>query len=115
MSKTFIFSWDITGIEAVIPVDDYDDYEKVNTWNALIDKELERNPLTSIIQHLILRARSNPQRHYEIYSVTSKEDMSADTWTKLWKESPQAMADLIRERGNKMYSDRSSERTQVIV
>lgn len=115
MSKTFIFSWNVGGIEAVIPVDDYDVYEKNNTWNVLNDKEPERNPLTSIVQHLILRARSNPQRHYEIYSVTSKKDMSVEEWTTLWKETPQNMADLIRGRGNKLYSDRETKNTQIIV
>lgn len=114
MSKTFVFSWDMTGIEAIIPVDEYEQYEKDNTWAILNDEPLVQNPLIRTVQHLILRARANPQRHYEIYSISSEEDMDEKTWRTLWEETPQEMADLIRERGHKIYSDRASKRTQVI-
>lgn len=115
MAKTFVFSWDMTGIEAIIPVDDYDHYEQEATWAVLNDEVPVRNPLTSTIQHLILRARYNAQRNYEIYSVTCEEDMTVEQWRTLWEESPQEMADLIRARGQKILSDRPSKRTQVIV
>jgi hypothetical protein len=114
MDKTFIFSWDMTGIESIIPVDDYDKYEQEATWAVLNDEVPGRNPLIGTVQHLILRARANPQRHYEIYSVSCEEDMSVEDWRELWESTPQEMANLIRERGQKMYSDRASKRTQVI-
>lgn len=115
MSKTFVFSWDMTGVEAIIPVDDYEQYERDNTWALLNDEEPVRNPLIGTVQHLILRARANAHRHYEIYSVSTEEDMTVEQWRELWTSAPQEMADLIRSRGQQIYSDRIGKRTQVIV
>lgn len=114
LSKTFVFSWDMTGIEAIIPVDQYEQHEKDATWALLNDEKPVTNPLVRIVQGLILRARANPQRHYEIYSVTAEEEMSETYWRQAWETRPQEMADLIRARGQKIYSDRASKRTQVI-
>jgi len=53
-----------------------------------------------------LRARANSQRHYEVYSVHVDEGITKNDIVDMFNDSPQAMADLIRERGNKIYSDR---------
>jgi chromosome segregation and condensation protein ScpB len=56
--------------------------------------------------HLELRARSNTQRHYEIYLVNATEGITADDIREMFERNPQTAADLIRERGHKYYSDR---------
>jgi arsenate reductase-like glutaredoxin family protein len=63
----------------------------------------------------MLRARYNSQRHYEIYTVNMDESISEQDIRDMFETSPQGMADLIRERGHKMYSDRVDQKQVKIV
>ena len=61
------------------------------------------------LHHLILRAKFNMQRHYEIYTVEATEGISADDIRDMFEGSPQTAADTIRERGNCLHSDRVTD------
>ena len=113
-TNAYIFAWDNTGIEAVVPITQYEQVDRDNTMRILNDQPTVRNPVTSILQMLILRAKANPQRHYEIYSVDCSVEMDEDWWREQWASDPQGCADLVRERGIKMYSDRANKSKQVI-
>lgn len=113
-TNAYIFAWDQTGIDSIVPITQYEEWDKKNTWNVLVDQPVERNPLMSIVQSLILRARYNSHRHYEIYSIDCAFGIDEKEWRKIWEESPQATTDLIRERGQKIYSDREDRQSQVI-
>ena len=106
--NAFIFSWDHLGIESIIPISQYEHHEKQNLIRILSEKPTVRNPLDSIVQRLIMRAKYNSQRHYEIYAVDCAEGMDEEFWREQWQEYPQATAELIRERGHKLYSDRAN-------
>jgi hypothetical protein len=97
----FLLSWDMEGLEAVI---DVGALEKENTWNLLQDKP--KNNLNQIVNGVMLRARYNSQRHYEVYTVTVSEGITEQDLRDMFENNPQQAADLIRERGNKVYSDR---------
>lgn len=114
-TNAYIFAWDQTGIDSIVPITQYEDWDKRNTWNVLADQPVERNPLNSIIQSLLLRARVNSQRHYEIYSVDCAFGIDEAEWRTIWEENPQGTADLIRERGQKIYSDREDGQSRVII
>lgn len=109
-TNAFIFSWDQLGIEAIVPITQYEHHDKQNLIRILSEKSVERNPLDSIVRSLILRARYNPQRHYEIYAVDCDASLDEAFWRKQWEENPQYTADLIRERGHKLYSDRVTKK-----
>jgi hypothetical protein len=64
---------------------------------------------------MVLRARYNSQRHYEIYTVVVDPSITAQDMIELFEEDPQGMVDLVRDRGNKLYSDRAVSSKQVIV
>lgn len=98
----FLLSWDNTGIEAVINVSAL---EAETTWNILADKQ-STTKIGSIVQHLMLRARYNSQRHYEIYTMQVEPGITEDDIREMFESNPQYSADLVRERGNKLYSDR---------
>ena len=107
MSNTFLLSWDCQGIEAVVNVTEY---EKEQVWAELKNEDV---PATwpsakwqSVVSHLMMRARANPQRHYEIYTMTVEEVISEDDVREMFEQDPQGSADLIRDRGHKIYSDR---------
>ena len=106
-TNAFIFSWNQLGIEAIIPISQYEHYDQENLLRMIASKDTVRNPLTGIVQSLLLRARYNPQRHYEIYAVDCSKGMDEKFWREQWEEYPQATAELIRERGHKLYSDRA--------
>lgn len=106
--NAYIFCWDETGIESIVPITQYENWDAENTFRVLTDQPTQRNPLYSIIQMMILRARANQQRHYEIYAIDCTSDMDTAFWQKQWHCQPQATADLIRERGEKIYSDRKT-------
>jgi hypothetical protein len=59
--------------------------------------------------HLLLRARYNSQRHYEIYSVEATDGITAEDIREMFETSPQSAADTIRRLGHCLHSDRSEK------
>ena len=105
--NAFIFSWDQLGIESIVPISRYEFHDQENTMRLLREQPRIRNPLDSIVKGLLLRARFNPQRHYEIYAIDCTEEMDEQFWREQWEEYPQETAELIRKRGHKLFSDRA--------
>jgi hypothetical protein len=67
---------------------------------------------TNPIQYMIMRARYNPQRHYEIYVVDSElDEVSIE---EMFNTNPQVIVDAIRNVGHMLYSDRKSN-TKVVI
>ena len=100
----FLLSWDMLGIDSVVNITEI---EKEATWNTLQDKPTYS--LGSTVNAVLFRARANSQRHYEVYTVTMEDTITEEDVREMFESSPQQMADLIRERGNKVYSDRYNE------
>jgi hypothetical protein len=111
-SSTLLLSWDQQGLEAVINVTEY---EKAAVWAALSDSKTPATNLNHIVTAVMLRARYNSQRHYEIYTINVAEGITEDDIRQMFEDAPQQAADLIRERGNKMYSDRVEQKSVKIV
>lgn len=107
--RTFVIAWDMTGLECVI---DADELQSENVMRVL--KGERGDVLRTTLSMLILRAKANSHRHYEIYSINTDWDITRETLENLFRENPQAAADLIRERGKKLYCDRANKPTQVI-
>jgi hypothetical protein len=107
-TNAFIFSWDIHGIESIVPISQYEHIDRDNTMRILREQSVVRSPLNSIIQSLMLRARYNPQRNYEIYAIDCDKSLDEEFWKNQWQDYPQETADLIREKGHKLYSDRQT-------
>ena len=106
---TLLLVWDCLGLEYSCNLTDY---EKDIMWSALKGEEPKaRIPGLNI---LILRARANPQRNYEIYTVQVDPDVSLKDIQDMFKDSPQTIVDLVRARGHKLYSDRLYTEDRVI-
>lgn len=114
-TNAFIFSWDQHGIESIIPITKYENWEKQNLIRMLKEEKVERNPLNGLVQRLILRARFNQQRHYEIYAIDCSPELDEEFWREQWREQPQFTAELIRERGHKLYSDRRTQSENILI
>jgi hypothetical protein len=105
---TWLAMWDMYGLESLINVTEW---EHKRTIAILKEEKLTGYPN---LQMLILRAKFNSQRHYEIYSFQS-DDLTRPDIEKQFKDNPQFMVELIRSQGEKIYSDRVSTHKQVIV
>lgn len=122
MSK-YLLSWDMYGLEALIPLDPMlDKVEKVDKellFKRLADPEGEhRNAaigeLNYTVNMLMMRARYNSQRHYEIYTIDTTESITEDWLREMFETNPQGTVELIRERGTKLFSDRINQDAQLI-
>ena len=100
----FLLSWDMHGLETAINITDI---EKQVSWATL--KNEKAPSLGSVVNAVLLRARTNSQRHYEVYTVHMESDITDSDVREMFESNPQAMADLIRERGHKIYSDRFND------
>jgi hypothetical protein len=108
--NAFIFAWDTLGIDAIVPITRFEYHDKENLIRMLKDEKVERNPLNGIIRRLVLRARYNSQRYYEIYAIDCIDPTLDEAWwRKAWEENPQYWAELFRKRGHKIYSDREKK------
>lgn len=106
---TLLLVWDCLGLEYSC---DLTNYEKELMWSELKgEKPTVRIPGLDI---LILRARANPQRNYEIYTVQVEADVSLKDIQDMFKDTPQAIVDLVRARGHRLYSDRQYAEDRVI-
>ena len=108
-TNAFIFSWDCTGVEAIIPITQYEMIDKINLINILSEKKTVESPVNTMIYNLKMRAMFNQQRHYEIYAIDCSKELDVEFWQEKWKTDPQFCADLIREKGLKIYSDRATK------
>ena len=105
----FLVMWDNTGLEYI---GDVTVAQQKRTWAAL---KGEPAPMTlPNLNHMILRARYNSQRHYEIYVFNAAEGITANDIRDMFDADPQTAADTIRRIGHRMYSDRAVKENIVI-
>lgn len=110
IENAFIFSWDCYGIEAIIPITEYQHHENNKLIKLLSDRKATPNPLNAIIFSLKMRAHANPQRNYEIYAVSCDTEMTYDFWLDQWSQYPQLTADIVRANGVKIYCNRDKDK-----
>jgi hypothetical protein len=121
-NRAFLLSWDCTGLEGVVEVD-YDalDLEQQNKVASILSDPDGRDPssplansISRTLSIMKLRARANNHRHYEIYLVPVTDDITENDIRQMFEDTPQDAADLMRERGNQLYSDRARHDRVVI-
>jgi hypothetical protein len=121
--NTYIISWNQTGLEAVVDITENiargNAFEREKIWDLLKDPgRTPHNEWVHEVNHMVgmmmIRARANPQRHYEIYCINTDAGITKQDMVNMFGDTPQTAADLIRERGNRLYSDRASKRDRVI-
>lgn len=112
--KSYVVMWDTLGLECIFDSsaarEVVEQWEKEKAWSILKEEDHRRCPEPIPLKTMILRARFNNHRCYEIYEFTST--MSMDDIKQVFKDDPQVIVNWIRENGHKIYSDyqRSGER-----
>jgi len=97
----FLFMWDMYGLEFC---QDITKVEKRNMMKALKNEQLER-PVN--LNALLLRARFNSQRNYEIYTMTVEKGITEEEVIEWFNTNPQNAVDQIRSRGRQLYGEPS--------
>jgi len=67
------------------------------------------------MEHWKLRARYNTQRHYEIYAIGVDASLDREQLVEMFDQDPQSAADLIRARGQQLYSDRRCAKENIAI
>lgn len=101
---TYILMWSNEGLESVVNATEED---QKKTWSVLADQPDNSRNIAEVLYYMTMRARFNTQRHYEIYAVDTDGTITAEDFWKMFEESPQSSAELIRERGRLLHSDRA--------
>jgi len=109
----FLLSWDQEGLEACFNISNID---RKNMWDILADKTEQGRGLdiNSLVHMIMLRARYNSQRHYEIYTVVADESVTEQDLQNMFELDPQGSAKLIRARGRCLHSDRQDKQKVLI-
>jgi hypothetical protein len=98
--------WCTSGLETLINVTENERQIIVATLKD--EPIVHNNPM----QMMILRARFNSQRHYEIYIFDS--ELAEQEILDLFEFTPQVIVDAIRRVGHELYSDRAPSDTVIV-
>ena len=116
-TKHYLAMWDMLGLECLYDVDlhmsKYNEWEKQKVVSILKEEPIKPQPKGVPLQHMILRARVNSQRAYEIYEFNST--LAYDELKTAFEVDPQPVVEWIRENGKKVYSDYVKQNRKMIV
>jgi hypothetical protein len=99
-TRVYICMWDERGFETI---KDCTKWERESLLNTITGKELSKPPVN--LQAMTMRARFNPQRNYEIWTFNTEDSLDEDTLWGYAETDPQALVDMIRERGKRLYGE----------
>lgn len=81
--------------------------------DALTEGNLPSCPDSGTLNFMLLRARVNNQRSYEIYALETTDEVTKKSLEKYFEENPQATADMVRSHGTRVWGQPAGKR-QVI-
>lgn len=115
--KYYIVSWDNLGVEFFEDITDHhpDNWARENLFESLNKGEIVRKGLSFNLNALILRAKMNHHRHYEIYAFTSTDEISAEDIQSWFERDPQEFANWVRENHSlELYNDRKKSKDVIV-
>jgi hypothetical protein len=116
-TKHYLAMWDMQGLESLHDVDyhmdRYNEWERQQVIAILKEEQIPARPTGIPLQMLLLRAKVNSQRAYEIYEFNST--LKYDELKEAFNDNPQPVVEWIRENGKKVYSDYVKQNRKMIV
>ena len=116
-TKHYLAMWDMLGLESLHDVDlhmnNYNEWEKQKVVAILKEDRIPNQPSGIPLQMMLLRAKVNSQRVYEIYEFNST--MAYDELKEAFEIDPQPIVEWIRDNGKKVYSDYLKQDRKMIV
>ena len=98
----FLAMWDCDGLECMFDISDIEG----DNLMAKLKGETYRVPYN--IATMMIRARANSQRSYEIYTFSTDDTMDYEFVKEMFESDPQTIVNSIRENGRKLYSNYTS-------
>lgn len=95
----FLAMWDCNGLECLFDITDMEHDAMI----AGLKGETLKTPFH--LGMMMMRARFNSQRSYEIYIFDTEDDIDYNCVKDMFDNSPQTIVNAIRKNGNKLYSD----------
>jgi len=116
-NRHYLAMWDMYGLECIFDMTAYNEqreqWHKEEVWSVLKDENHKSvEPKGPPLSMMILRARVNSQRRYEIYEFMS--DFNLEKIKTLFKSDPNFIVEFVRENGIKIYSDYEKHSKQCI-
>ena len=109
MNHQFFIMWCNEGLEYCV---DVTEDQQRRMWQKLKGEPVSESAIPNL-NHIVLRARFNSQRHYEIYTVEATDGITAEDIKEMFEASPQMAADTIRRLGHCLYSDRATNKVLI--
>lgn len=116
-TNVFLIFWDCYGLESCIDVTETMQLGNAFEHESLFEriKNPEEQPhnehvhqISQMINGMSMRARFNPQRNYELYYIHTVKSITKDQFETMFEEDPQSAVELIRKRGQKLFSHRNT-------
>jgi hypothetical protein len=108
-ADVYLAMWCNEGLEYLANVTEY---EAKRLLAVLSDT---KKPTAPPLEMMKMRARLNSQRSYEIYMFPVSKDISEETLRTAFEENPQPLVEMIRQQGEKMYSDYNPTKTRQMI
>jgi hypothetical protein len=110
-------SWDCNGVEFFQEITEHhpDNWAKNHLFDSIKESKKVQKPMSFSIQALKLRAQANMQRHYEIYVISSDEDVGPEYIKDWFTRDPQGFADWARKYHSYKICDHRAQNKAVIV
>jgi hypothetical protein len=114
--SNYIVMFCCEGLECVIPLDMSKLNDGAEMLAILEDRENQYSKeMNRLLFMLTMRARANSQRNYEIFKLTCSGGITKENLESMFEQNPQSAADLVRAKGVRLYGEKLSKRTQVII
>jgi hypothetical protein len=107
MCKQWCVLFDNEGLDTLVP---WGELAADRMLTKLSGSEMSSANPQHIVSRMMLRARFNLQRFPEVWTYQTDEDIEYEDMRSLWEDSPQYMADLIREKGDQLFGDKPGTR-----
>lgn len=104
MTNKFLAMWDCNGLECLFDITDLEHDAMISG----LKNEAFKTPFN--LTMMMMRARFNNQRSYEIYTFETESDIDYDSIKDMFEHTPQTIVNAIRKNGNKIYSDYSPKK-----
>ena len=115
--RYYIVSWDNLGVEFFEEITKHhpDNWAREHLFESLKKNEIVKGGLGFNLNALILRAKFNHHRHYEIYVFTSEDEIGPEDIQLWFDKDPQAFADWVRENHSlELYNDRKKTKDVIV-
>lgn len=111
VNNRYVVVWDMYGIEYVASIDKP---SRQKMWAKLKGDDHTKIQIPNL-NHLMLRAKVNSQRNYEIYIIQVEDSITENDILKMFNDNPQMSADTIRRIGTKVYGEPLSESQKPVI